>query len=139
VLLAHADELGLSDEQYAKLRELEDARELKVREAHPPNAPERRAGGMRGGMGGPPPGGGMGGPPGGGGMGGPPGGGGMGGARGGGPDRERMEARLDELDAQAWFLAEPFLTPAQRERGAKLAMAWRERVLAWRAAMKARE
>ncbi len=146
-VLAHADELGLSPAQVTRLSQLDDQREVKARETiaefrakleakgPPPGAmTAQNLGGASTGMGGVPLTGGamdasgqstnLMGPP------------GRGGRRGRPPGMDALEARLDELDTQAYFLAEPMLDDAQKALAQKYATKYRVSLYNWRDAQR---
>ena len=52
--------------------------------------------------------------------------------------QEALESRIDEIDTQAYFLAEPFLDEAQKALAQKYASAYRLALYNYRDAMKAR-
>jgi hypothetical protein len=147
-ILMHQAELQLTELQEKQLHDIDDAREVRAQEATQAFRArvegERKAeaglppsgGSMRGGGGSPGMGGGRGG-----GMRGGGGRGGMGGERGGGrrgppAEIEALDAKLDDADTQAFFAAEPLLTPAQLELARKFASNYREALYNWRQAMK---
>lgn len=139
-ILMHTSELKLTELQEKQLRDIDDAREVRAQEAT--QAFRARVEGERKAEAGLPPSGGggkMGGGRGGGmhGGGGHSGGASSGGGRRGPPaEIEALDAKLDDADTQAFFAAEPLLTPAQLELASKFASSYREALYNWRQAMK---
>lgn len=148
-ILMHKVELQLTEQQENRLRDIDDAREVRAQEATqafrarvegerkaeaglPPSGGASSRGGVSPGMGG----GRGGGMRGGGGRGGLGGGSNGGGRRGPPAEIEALDARLDDADTQAFFAAEPLLTPAQLELARKFASTYREALYNWRQAMK---
>lgn len=148
-VLAHADELKLSPLQVARLSQFDQAREVKASEVRAEfRARAEGKGPPVGAMSGNPndPNAGMGnsGP------------GGLGGMDASGQNsmgtpgqgrqtrrskeamQEALESRIDEIDTQAYFLAEPFLDEAQKALAQKYASAYRLALYNYRDAMKAR-
>ncbi len=148
VLLRHRGELGLTDEQVARLEQLDDARESEVasiREQLKP-APKEERSPPTGGLGSQTPAG-MGNAAS---RGGGRGMGGMGMGRGGGAaagkpqqDLERLDRlrmKIDDADTRAFIDAQTqVLAPAQRGPAEKLASAYRAQLYDFNAALKARE
>jgi hypothetical protein len=153
VLLRNRSELGLTDEQVAKLETMDEARETEVaslREQLQPKKKDDEGGGRpapTGGMGAQPPpgmGNGMGAARGGGGRG--MGRGGMGGGQGGSraaadPDRlHRLRGKIDDADTRSFLEAQnDVLTERQREPAGKMASAYRAMLYDYNEALRARE
>ena len=118
-VLQHAEELALADGQYTQLLQIDQQRELKLADFKQAREDEKNK---------------INGPP-------PPNNPFAGPSasqkrRRTAEEQAALDARFDEVDAEAFYSAEAFLNPAQIEKARVIASAWRDELLTWRAAMK---